>query len=87
MSRIPSVYAPIPTPQTIFHVFTQQKRMSSPQPHQKTNKPSLINKIKVSQKWFLVMVNPVQLNQRSKKPRQPPGLFSLQDSLRQQVVC
>ena len=28
--QIPSVYAPIPRPQTIFHAFTQQNRMSSP---------------------------------------------------------
>jgi hypothetical protein len=56
------VYAPIPAPQTIFQAFTQQNRMSSPQTHQKPNNPFLINKIKLPPKWFLVMLNPVQLN-------------------------
>jgi hypothetical protein len=51
-----------PPPQTIFHAFTQQNRMSSPQAHQKTNNSNPIKKIKVSQKRFLVMVNQVQLN-------------------------
>ena len=60
--QIPNIHAPIPTPQTIFHAFTQQNRMSSPQTHQKTNNSLPINKIKVCQKWFLVMVNQVQLN-------------------------
>jgi hypothetical protein len=48
--QIPNVYAPIPTHKTIFHAFTQQNRMSSPQTHQKTNNPNSINKIKLSQK-------------------------------------
>ncbi len=39
-----------PHPQTIFHAFTQQNRMSSPQPHQKTNNSNPINKIKLSSK-------------------------------------
>jgi hypothetical protein len=34
-SQIAFVYAPIPPPQTIFHAFTQQNRMSSPQHPQK----------------------------------------------------
>jgi hypothetical protein len=51
-----------PHPQTIFPAFTQQNRMSSPQTPPKTNNPNPINKIKVSQKRFLVMVNQVQLN-------------------------
>jgi hypothetical protein len=39
-------------PQTIFHAFTQQNRMSSPPIHQKANNPSPINKIKVRQSDF-----------------------------------
>jgi hypothetical protein len=58
--QIPFIYAPIPHPQTIFHAFTQQNHLSSPQTHQKTNNPNPINKIKLSPKWFLVMVNPVK---------------------------
>jgi hypothetical protein len=54
------VYAPILAPQSIFHVFAQQNRMSSPQNPPKTNNPNPINKIKLSQKRFLVMVNPVK---------------------------
>jgi hypothetical protein len=50
-----------PHPQTIFHAFTQQNRMSSPPTHPKTNNPNPISKIKLSPKRFLVMVNPVQL--------------------------
>ena len=46
-------------PQTIFHEFTQQNRMSSPQTHQKTNNSNHIYKIKLSPKRFLVMVNPI----------------------------
>jgi hypothetical protein len=69
------VYAPIPTPQTIFHAFTQQNRMSSPQTRQKANNSIPTNKIKLSSKWFLVMVNPVQLNKRSRKAPAAPGLF------------
>jgi hypothetical protein len=57
---IPSVYAPIPTLQTIFHAFIQQNRMSSPPNPPKSRNPSNLNKIKVSQKRFLVMVNPVE---------------------------
>jgi hypothetical protein len=45
---------------TIFHAFAQQNRMSSPQTPQKTNNPSPINKIKLSEKWFLVMSNLVE---------------------------
>jgi hypothetical protein len=59
-TQIPNLYAPIPHPKTIFHAFTQQNRMSSPQTYSKTNNPNPTNKIKVSQKWFLVMVNPVK---------------------------
>jgi hypothetical protein len=59
-SQIAFVFAMIPHPQTIFHAFTQQNRMSSPQTHPKTSNPIPINKIKLSQKWFLVMVNPVE---------------------------
>jgi len=55
------VYALFPTPQTIFHAFTQQNRMSSPQTYQKSRNPINLNKIKLSQKRFLVMVNQVQL--------------------------
>ncbi len=51
---------PIPHPQTIFRAFTQQNRMSSPPNPQKTNNPLPINKIKLSPKRFLVMVNPVE---------------------------
>jgi hypothetical protein len=58
-SSTPNVYAPIPTPQTIFRAFTQQNRMSSPQTPPKTNNSNLINKIKLSPKRFLVMVNPI----------------------------
>jgi hypothetical protein len=57
---ISNVYAQIPHPQTIFHAFAQQNRMSSPQAHLKPRKPSSINKIKVPVKWFLVIVNPVK---------------------------
>jgi hypothetical protein len=49
--------------------------MSSPPNHQKTRNEFYINEIKLSPKWFLVIVNPVQLKERSRKPRQPPGLF------------
>ena len=49
-----------PITQTIFHAFTQQNRMSSPQTDTKTSNPIPINKIKLSPKWFLVMVNPVK---------------------------
>ncbi len=35
--QIPNIHAPIPPPQTIFHAFTQQNRMSSPQTHQKSS--------------------------------------------------
>jgi hypothetical protein len=59
-SKPPSLQAN-PHPQTIFHAFTQQNRMSSPQTPPKTHNINPINNIKVSQKWFLVMVNPVQL--------------------------
>jgi hypothetical protein len=41
-----SFFAMIPHPQTIFHAFAQQNRMSSPQTHPRTNNPSPINKIK-----------------------------------------
>jgi hypothetical protein len=58
----PQCLRPNSTPQTIFHAFTQQNRMSSPQTHQKTNNSNSINKIKLSSKRFLVIVNPVQLN-------------------------
>jgi hypothetical protein len=58
--QIPNVDAPIPTLQTIFHAFTQQNRMSTPQTHQKSHNPMTINKIKVSPKRFLVMVNQVK---------------------------
>jgi hypothetical protein len=74
-TQILSVYAPIPTLQTIFHAFTQQNRVSSPQPREKTNNSSPINKIKLWPKRFLVMVNQVQLNKRSEKPRQRAGAF------------
>jgi hypothetical protein len=52
--------------------------MSSPQTHQKTNNFNLINKIKLSQKWFLVMVNPVQLKERDRKAPAPAGAFPYQ---------
>ena len=65
-----------PDPQTIFRAFTQQNRMSSPPNTTKTNNPNPINKIKLSPKWFLVMVNLVQLNQRAKKaPATRRGFF------------
>jgi hypothetical protein len=60
--QIPSVYAPNPTSQTIFHAFTQQNRMSSPLTHPKSRNQINLNKIKLSSKRFLVMVNQVQLN-------------------------
>jgi hypothetical protein len=50
--QIPNVYAQIPHPQTIFHAFTQQNRMSTPQIPQETNNSNPINKIKVSQSDF-----------------------------------
>jgi hypothetical protein len=43
-------HQPFHHPQTIFHAFAQQNRMSSPQTHQKTNNSNPINKIKVSAK-------------------------------------
>jgi ribonuclease D len=69
--RIAFIQAPIRHPKTIFHAFTQQNRMSSPQTSQKTHNPNPTNKIKLSQKWFLVMVNPVQLNQENKTREGP----------------
>jgi hypothetical protein len=51
-SQIPNVYAPIPTPQIIFHAFAQPNRMSSPQTHKKTNNHNPINKIKLSASDF-----------------------------------
>jgi hypothetical protein len=40
-----------------------------------------INEIKLSPKRFLVMVNPVQLKERQKKPRQHAGAFSVPNVL------
>jgi hypothetical protein len=46
-----------------LHTVPRNSRCLRPNPaHQKTNNPNPINKIKLSQKWFLVMVNQVQLN-------------------------
>ncbi len=49
-SQVACIHAPIPHPPTIFHAFTQQNRMSSPQTRQKNHNPSPINKIKLSPK-------------------------------------
>jgi hypothetical protein len=59
-SQIAFVFAVIRHPQTIFHAVAQQNPRSSPQTSHKTNNPSPINKIKLSPKRFLVMVNPVK---------------------------
>jgi hypothetical protein len=65
-----------PHPQTIFPAFTQQNRMSSPPTHQKSNNSNSINKIKLSPKRFLVIVNQVQLKLEIKKaPAQRWGFF------------
>jgi hypothetical protein len=54
--------------------------MSSPQTPPKPHNPNPINKIKLSPKRFLVMVNQVQLKERSEKPRQRAGAFSVSNT-------
>jgi len=52
--------------------------MSSPPTHQKTNNSNLINKIKLSPKRFLVMVNPIYIIEiEIKKAPATAGAFSV----------
>ena len=57
----PPSYSPIPTPKLFFTLLLSKIACQAPKP---TKKPIThpINKIKLSPKRFLVMVNPVQLN-------------------------
>ena len=67
-----------------FFKNTQQNRMSSPPTPPKTRNPINLNKIKLSPKRFLVMVNPVQLNSEIRKAPATAGAFFVpQTSYRQ----
>ena len=82
-TQILSVYAQSQPPKLFFTLLLSKIAWSSPQTAQKPDNYNPINKIKLWPKRFLVMVNQVQLNKRSEKPRQRAGAFSISKNYRQ----